>query len=42
MDFCDLCSKGALVGMGQTWAMEGFKYGILSNVICTEGSEYMY
>mmetsp|Transcript_74905 Transcript_74905/g.236742 ORF Transcript_74905/g.236742 Transcript_74905/m.236742 type:complete len:724 (+) Transcript_74905:70-2241(+) len=30
-------AKGALMSMGQTMAMEGFKDGILANVICTEG-----
>ena len=34
-------AKGALMGMGQTWAMEGYKYGIICNVICTEGNTRM-
>jgi len=30
-------AKGALMSMGQTLAMEGYRDGVLTNVICTEG-----
>jgi len=35
LNYC--AAKSALLGMGQTLAQEGYKDGILANVICTEG-----